>query len=88
VLVGRANPRVPFWRPHGATPTAGERQMAHTCGLRLVLPTATLPAAPTGQDPVATDLVRVPARLPAAQVEAWLTDLDRRAIRVGGLGRG
>jgi len=86
VLVGRPNPRARLWRPRGVAPTDGERQMAHTCGLRHVLPTMTLPAAPTGLTPVGTDLALVPLPFPASAVTEWLEDLDRRAIRVAGIG--
>ncbi len=86
ILVGRPNPRARLWRPIAQVPTDGERQMAHTCGLRRVMPTMTLPTAPTGLTPVGTDLVLVPLPLSASAVTDWLEDLDRRAIRVAGIG--
>lgn len=77
--------RLALWRPARGVAGAGEHRRAAALGLRAVAPTLALPVAPSGLQPVATDLVLVPAALPPAVLDVWLEDHERRAIRLCGL---
>lgn len=77
--------RQALWRPGRAVAGAGEHRRAAALGLGAVAPTLALPVAPSGLQPVATDIVLVPAALPPAVLDAWLEDHERRAIRLRGL---
>lgn len=77
--------RLALWRPVRAVAGASEHRRAAALRLRAVAPTLALPLAPSGLQPVATDVVLVPAALPPAVLDVWLKDHEQRAIRLRGL---